>query len=378
MEIKRRVKMHKVKKHWVAIATMVVMLTGLGAVRVSADQAIAPAGNSIASSQTSDIGPAEATETSPITDGKTVETATTPEAKSQMQGVTEIADSEGTQSASAKGEQQELTNDTGTVAVSDSISPEVSDANSETDVTKHREDQNSSGSVSETHTFNQNTRMDTEQTAIATPAAGWYKGDTGKFYSDGNGQNLIGFQTIDGLLYYFQDNGQLVENQFFTPDHGSTWYCADETGQLLTGLKTFQGNTYFFRPDGSQVKGAYAEVDGNWYYLDKDNGQPLKSWQTIDGTKRYFDDNGVQAKNIDKTIDGLLYHFDDNGNPSGNQNEEHPSITGHFERSDNGYGHVFIDDKTGQKVSGVQYINGEEYHFSRLYYNNFLVKIGKD
>ncbi|MGT2928640.1 KxYKxGKxW signal peptide domain-containing protein [Streptococcus dentasini] len=530
MEIKRRIKMHKVKKHWVAIATMVVMLTGLGAVRVSADQTTAPVSDSVPSSQTSNASPAEATETGFITDDKTAETVTAFEAKSQVQEDAKNTDSEGTQLASAEREQElddkraERGTESSTVdantesaAVSDSSGSGVSEANSDTDMPKHQEGQNSSGTVSETHAFNQNARMDTENMVSATlTAASWHKGDTGKFYSDGNGQNLTGFQTIDGKLYYFQDDGQLVENQFFTPDHEVTWYCADETGQLLTGLKTFQGNTYFFRPDGSQVKGAYAEVDGNWYYLDKDNGQPLKfwqtidgtlrffddetgiqakngiytiegrvlrfddngnpftmdgqvytlpsglytykgktyyrnedgsrakgfktidgklyffgddyaqvtegfrridyklyhfgfydhegdilrgsylndgdkwyyfdkdtgqaltGWQTIDGTKRYFDSNGVQAKNIDKTIDGLLYHFDDNGNPSSNQNEEHPSITGHFEKSGNGYGHVFIDDKTGQKVSGVQYINGEEYHFSKIYYNNFLVKIGKD
>uniref|UniRef100_UPI003F4C4A10 N-acetylmuramoyl-L-alanine amidase family protein n=1 Tax=Streptococcus tangpeifui TaxID=2709400 RepID=UPI003F4C4A10 len=179
-----------------------------------------------------------------------------------------------------------------------------------------------------------------------------------------------------GYLYFDQE-GYAVRDKLITVD-GKTYYFSQDGFAITNSSQTIDGKTYYFNEDGNPITSQYKEIGGNWYYFNKE-GHMLTGWQTIDNTQRYFDKDGVQAKNGDYTIDGTLYHFDADGNPSsGKQNEEHPSITGHFEMSSNGYGHVFIDDKTGQKVSGVQYINGEEYHFSRLYYNNFLVKIGKD
>lgn len=214
-----------------------------------------------------------------------------------------------------------------------------------------------------TYTFNQNGRATSIDGIPLEPptTAGWHRWDRERYYGDGQGHNLTGFQTIEGKPYYFQNDGRLVENQFFSLDNGSTWYCASEdTGEILNGLAKFHGDTYLFRPDGSQVKGTYGEFNGNWYYLDKDNGQPLKFWQTIDGTLRFFDDQtGVQAKNGIYTIEGTQLRFDENGNPFTLDGKAYSLPTGFYTRS----GKTYYRNEDGSNATGFKTIDGNLYFF---------------
>lgn len=75
-------------------------------------------------------------------------------------------------------------------------------------------------------------------------------------------------------LYFFNGTqGSLVTNDYFSEDK-IHWYHTDENGQLQKGFQTIDGQIQYFDDDGVQAKDAYIfdPVSNKWYYFDRKLG----------------------------------------------------------------------------------------------------------
>ena len=79
---------------------------------------------------------------------------------------------------------------------------------------------------------------------------------------------LTGWQTIDGLLYYFDASGAMAAD--WTKLDGY-WYYFNNEGKLMTGWMQLDGKFYYLHTDGRMVIGW--QSDGtNKYYMDTVSG----------------------------------------------------------------------------------------------------------
>lgn len=99
------------------------------------------------------------------------------------------------------------------------------------------------------------------------------------------------FKNINGSTYYYDENGNLYRNQFY-----SNW-----------------GHTYYFGPDGARYTDQFLNKDGKVYYFDNQGimyqNQYYKNW----GHTYYFGNDGALVTNQDVTINGVKYHADNQG-----------------------------------------------------------------
>lgn len=103
---------------------------------------------------------------------------------------------------------------------------------------------------------------------------GWIQFNNAWYYQDENGANKKGWQYI-----------------------GDKWYYLDpETYVMTTGLKEINGLKYWFNDDGSMAINHWVKMDGKDYYFDSDGHMVTNEKRKgTDGTKRYFDGNGVSV-----------------------------------------------------------------------------------
>ena len=157
------------------------------------------------------------------------------------------------------------------------------------------------------------------------------------------GRYVVGWQTIGGKKYYFEENGVMKhdtwQDTYYLTTKGwvatgwqtlkdnegneATFYFDPNTknktfGRALTGWRTISKKRYYFDDEGRMQRGwlddtFYLKDDGAmatgwlnlgteespvWYYMDpntkaKTYGRRLTGWRTIGGKKYYFEENGV-------------------------------------------------------------------------------------
>ena len=100
-------------------------------------------------------------------------------------------------------------------------------------------------------------------------AQGWAQNDAGQYLYYKDGKALTGTQTIDGVKYFFNNNGTL------------------KTGWVKDGVN------WLYYSDNLMLAGKWLEIDGKWYYF-YTNGFLASSTQ-IDGYE--VDANGVRNTN---------------------------------------------------------------------------------
>ncbi len=122
-------------------------------------------------------------------------------------------------------------------------------------------------------------------------AQGWAKNDDGQFLYYKDGKALTDTQTIDGVKYYFNDNGTL-----------KTGWIKDNTGNrhfysgniLLVGWWNLGANgnnkRYYFDTYGNMITGKWLQIDGKWYYFYADGTLAVST--EIDEYE--VDENGVR------------------------------------------------------------------------------------
>ncbi|WP_342758922.1 S-layer homology domain-containing protein [Kineothrix sedimenti] len=122
-------------------------------------------------------------------------------------------------------------------------------------------------------------------------AQGWAKNDDGQFLYYKGGKPVAKTQNIDGVKYYFNDNGTL-KTGWVKDDAGNWHFYSGNT--MLVGFWDLGANgeskRYYFTKDGIMIAGKWLEIDGKWYYFNAD-GSLAKSTK-IDGYE--VDKNGVR------------------------------------------------------------------------------------
>lgn len=154
-------------------------------------------------------------------------------------------------------------------------------------------------------------------------------GQTYYFYS--YNQMAKGYIWFDNNIYYTDNSGAIIKNQWFIRDN--YWYCAQKDGAVYkNGLHEVDGKTYYFGSAGDMATGLIL-VDGDvcayltdesgvilttegwtnynldWYYINSKGEVALSQW--IDG-HYYVDDSGDMVIGS-RMIDGIYYYFDNNG-----------------------------------------------------------------
>ncbi len=225
-------------------------------------------------------------------------------------------------------------------------------------------------------------------------AGNWY-------YVNDEGDKLIGTQTVDSVKVYFDENGIQVKGNFAPDGHyydkdsgamltkryvevAGNWYYVDGNGNKLIGAQTVDSVKVYFDENGVQVKGAFApakesifspdrhyydkdsgalvtnryvEVDGNWYYVDE-NGRMLTGYHTIDGVEVYFSEyDGHQAKGefSGNGDTGDFYDWDSGARITGKEG------TPKFIKTRSG--HWYYLNEKGNQVTSIQIIDGNIYYF---------------
>ncbi|MGT2906752.1 glucosyl transferase [Streptococcus dentiloxodontae] len=184
------------------------------------------------------------------------------------------------------------------------------------------------------------------------------------YYVDADGSILKGEQTIDDVKVYFDKNGKQVKGAFadnghyYDKDTGAmwvnrpievdgVWHYLNQDGEFVKGAFANNGH-YYDKDTGAMLTNRYVEADGNWYYVNQ-NGDKLYGAQTIDSVQVYFDQNGVQVKGTFAS-DGHYYDPDTGA-----------MWTSRFVSTGDNHWY-YVNDK-GDKVTGLQTIDGKTYHF---------------
>lgn len=131
-----------------------------------------------------------------------------------------------------------------------------------------------------------------------TGVAGWGEGASGKWYQHADGSYAVGWEQIEGLWYYFNQNGIMCTGWLWD-DGQKAWYYLDPS-------------------TGVMHKGKAIQVSGKWYYLDG-YGRMLTGWHTDegDGLPRYLDPtDGYMYVSREAEIDGKTWVFDGYGRAS--------------------------------------------------------------
>ena len=151
-------------------------------------------------------------------------------------------------------------------------------------------------------------------------ATGWQRLNGSFYYFAKDHSRVIktGWQKIkedkESGYYYFTDTGEMYTSKLFKVDDYR--FYVDGTGMMLTGWQEVDGKKYFFRkkaegaaPIGSAYSG-WKKQDGRWYYFKSGNQQAVSNG-LVKISKQYyfFDKNARMYKGGWKTIDGKLYHF---------------------------------------------------------------------
>ena len=168
----------------------------------------------------------------------------------------------------------------------------------------------------------------------------WVKVGSNWYLRDSGGNNLIGWQVVDGQRYYLA-----------------------ASGVMQTGWVSYEGSWYYLSGSGA-MKTGWARSGGKWYYLDPSSGKMLTGWQTVDG-KRYYltPGNGAMVTGM-QTIGGVTYRFDDSGalieGGAGNAN------TGARASGVSGWvssgGHWYLKDSSGRNLTGWRKVGGTWYY----------------
>ncbi|MBP2623147.1 KxYKxGKxW signal peptide domain-containing protein [Streptococcus oricebi] len=175
----------------------------------------------------------------------------------------------------------------------------------------------------------------------------WKYKEAAWYYLGADGKALKGYQTIDNIHYYFNQEGKQLKGQGF--DHeGKTVLTDEQSGKILEKDQWPKANSFNQR------------ADGKWYYIN-DKLELVKGWQTIDGKKMYFREDGSQVKGEFIDIDSKRYYFDqDSGEMWTNR------FAGKLERNEEfraNYTDWYYLGSDGAALTGPQIIDGKEYRF---------------
>lgn len=117
-----------------------------------------------------------------------------------------------------------------------------------------------------------------------------------KYYFDGTGAAVKGWQEIDGDHYRFHlTTGVMLTNRMFKNSKGSIQYVGEDGKRYEKKWLIYEGQTYRFNAYGEAMKGGWKKIGSKYYYFDQEEGYLLKDRKIIrNGNIFYADANGYR------------------------------------------------------------------------------------
>ncbi len=121
--------------------------------------------------------------------------------------------------------------------------------------------------------------------------SGWCVANDGsKRYLDYHGYPVLGWQTVDGMTYYFDPQAEGDMRTGWLRDGNDTYYL-DDAGQKIIGAIVLDNERYYFDVNGCMQTGWL--IDGTvCRYFDAD-GKMQTGWLELQEGDYYLDDDGI-------------------------------------------------------------------------------------
>ena len=191
-----------------------------------------------------------------------------------------------------------------------------------------------------------------------------------------------GVQTIKGLTYTFNEQGQLVRGAFRTTEEGTKYFVAGEA--WFRRFVTLEEGTYWLDVKGYVAYGNAHTVTDNvkditWYHFDEETGLltgKCSGFIDYQGEKYYCDENGKVFYGAIKVDDGIIF--------TATRGKVYVNTSCYIDQTtacrgctlENG---KYWCDENGYLVSdGFAEIDGFTYYFTDYAHAKGLTKIGED
>ena len=175
----------------------------------------------------------------------------------------------------------------------------------------------------------------------------------GRAYYFGNDGALLQNQlrSINGINYWINSQGVIpLRNQFLTVNENQLYYF-DRNGDLVVNKFYHNwGHTYYFGPDGARYTDQFLNKDGKVYYFDNQGIMYQDQYYKNWGHTYYFGPDGARYTDQFLNKDGKVYYFDNQGIMYQDQYYKN-------------WGHTYYYGNDGALVKGLQAINGKIYDF---------------
>ncbi len=223
------------------------------------------------------------------------------------------------------------------------------------------------------------------------------------YFDKDSGHKVINTDiTINGKTYHAEANGLLIETEqklpqlplvsggHFQEDSSGNWYYYTATGEKLRGWQNVDGVTLYFDEEGRQAKDGERIIDGFHYYFSHysgavktnywhtwsieirrwepfaktyniyygSDGRRYYGWHRVGDQLYYFDHTG-RVENALTTFKGQDYLFDNHGKlvKDAFYIQSLRVFAGTLNTS-------YRSNKFGQLLTGEHHINGDDYYFS--------------
>ena len=239
------------------------------------------------------------------------------------------------------------------------------------------------------------------------------------YFDKDSGHKVINTDiTINGKTYHAEANGLLIETEqklpqrplvsggHFEEDSSGNWYYYTATGEKLRGWQNVDGVTLYFDEEGRQAKNGERIIDGFHYYFSHYSGAvktnywdtwtvEIRRWEPFEktynvyygsdgrryygwhrvGDQLYYFDHTGRVENALTTFKGQKYLFDNHGKLVKDAFYIHTLrvFVGTANTS-------YRSNKFGQVLTGEHHINGDDYYFSNSgsAVTGIVTKGGKD
>lgn len=239
------------------------------------------------------------------------------------------------------------------------------------------------------------------------------------YFDKDSGHKVINTDiTINGKTYHAEANGLLIETEqklpqlplvsggHFQEDSSGNWYYYTATGEKLRGWQNVDGVTLYFDEEGRQAKDGERIIDGFRYYFSHysgavktnywdtwsveirrwepfaktynvyygSDGRRYYGWHRVGDQLYYFDHTG-RVENALTTFKGQKYLFDNHGKLV--KDAFYIQSLRVFVGTSNT---SYRSNKFGQVLTGEHHINGDDYYFSNSgsAVTGIVTKGGKD
>ena len=171
-------------------------------------------------------------------------------------------------------------------------------------------------------------------------------------YAGVSGALVKGEQYIDGIWYFFNENGRMVTGAV---NHDEQWYLYGDDGAYVgrinsEGWNYLQGN-YYYLINGEVIRGQLLQVGNEYYGFDYQGKMYQNTNEYINGERYYFGSSGAAMRGWIKVLNQYYYGDPDDAKLITNGKKEIDGAT-----------YYFMQD--GSMATGETYIDGKWYHFA--------------